>query len=75
MLIAYVYGPVGGHLHDAARFIVLPVLALTGIAMWKAPRIRRLRRTLSRTRALAPRGRVEVTPGRTLAAESNVSRP
>ena len=51
-MVAYVYGPSTGHLHDAMRFVVLPVLAVTGIAMWQAARIRRLRRATTRTRTL-----------------------
>ncbi len=52
VVVASVYAPFAGHLHDALRFVVLPVLVVTGIAMWQAPRIRRLRKTLGRTRAL-----------------------
>ena len=50
MLIAYVYGPNTGHLHDAVRFVALPLLVLTGIAMWHAPRIRRIRKSIAGTR-------------------------
>lgn len=46
-IIAAVYGPAGAQLHDLVRFIILPVVALTGILMWQAPRIRKLRRRLS----------------------------
>jgi thiosulfate reductase cytochrome b subunit len=52
MLIAYLYAPLEAQLQDAVRFIVLPLLILTGIAMWQAPRIRRLRKTVGRTWAL-----------------------
>jgi thiosulfate reductase cytochrome b subunit len=52
-MVAYVYMPLEAQLQDAVRFIVLPVLVVTGIAMWQAPRIRRLRKTLTRTHALA----------------------
>jgi thiosulfate reductase cytochrome b subunit len=52
VLVAYLYAPFGGQLHDVARFIVVPVLALTGIAMWQAPRIRRLLRAGTRTRSV-----------------------
>jgi hypothetical protein len=38
-------------LQDAVRFVVLPVLIVTGIAMWQAPRIRRLRKGVARARA------------------------
>ena len=50
-LIAYIYGPYAAHLHDAIRFLLLPLLVLTGIAMWQAARIRRLRKALTATRA------------------------
>jgi len=50
ILIAYVYGPNAGHFHDAVRFVVLPLLVLTGIAMWQAPRIRRIRKSVAGTR-------------------------
>lgn len=43
VLAAYVYAPFGAGLRDTVRFIVLPVLVLTGVAMWQAVRIRRLR--------------------------------
>ena len=57
VLFAYVYAPFGTQLHEVARFIVFPTLALTGIAMWQAARIRRLRRTVARKRArVAPSG-------------------
>jgi hypothetical protein len=52
VLIVYLYAPLEAELQDAVRFIVLPVLVVTGIAMWQAPRIRRLRKRVSRTRAL-----------------------
>jgi thiosulfate reductase cytochrome b subunit len=41
LLLGYVYAPVDGQLQDVVRFIVFPLLTLTGIAMWQAPRIRR----------------------------------
>ncbi len=53
LLVAYLYAPLEAQLQDAVRLIVLPVVVATGIAMWQAPRIRRLRKTLTRTRALA----------------------
>ena len=49
VLAAYVYAPLGAELEALVRFAVLPVLALTGIAMWQAARIRRALRSL-RTR-------------------------
>jgi len=51
MLVAYVYAPVGAHLQDGVRFVGLPLLALTGVAMWQAARIRRLRRAAARKHA------------------------
>jgi hypothetical protein len=41
VLLAYVYTPLAAQLEDVVRFAVFPALALTGIAMWQAPRIRR----------------------------------
>jgi hypothetical protein len=49
VLFAYVYTPLGTDLEDLVRFGVFPMLALTGIAMWQAARIRRALRSL-RTR-------------------------
>lgn len=53
MLLAFVYGPDAGHFHTFVQVVALPVLVLTGIVMWQAPRLRRLRKRVSRTRALA----------------------
>jgi hypothetical protein len=52
VLVAHLYAPLEAQLQDAIRFVVLPLLVVTGIAMWQAPRIRRLRKSVSRTRAL-----------------------
>lgn len=41
MLFAYLYLPAGRELEDVIRFVVFPLLALSGIAMWQAPRLRR----------------------------------
>jgi hypothetical protein len=41
LLLAYVYAPLESQLEDVIRFAAFPVLALTGIAMWQAARIRR----------------------------------
>jgi hypothetical protein len=54
VLVGYLYAPIGAQLQDVVRFADLPVLVVTGIAMWQAARIRRLRRTLGRSRALDP---------------------
>ncbi len=51
ILIAYAYVPIGAGLHDTVRFVILPVLAVTGVAMWQIARIRRLRRATSTTRS------------------------
>jgi len=40
VLFAYLYAPVEP-LQDVVRFVVVPLLTATGIAMWQAPRIRR----------------------------------
>jgi thiosulfate reductase cytochrome b subunit len=52
VLVGYLYAPLAAQLEDAVRFIVVPLLVVTGIAMWQAPRIRRLRKRVSRTYAL-----------------------
>jgi hypothetical protein len=41
VLAAYLYAPLGGDLQDVVRFVIFPILVLTGIAMWQAARIRR----------------------------------
>jgi len=41
LLIAYVYGPVGPRAQTLVRLLVMPLLVLTGMLMWQAPRIRR----------------------------------
>jgi thiosulfate reductase cytochrome b subunit len=51
LLIAYLYAPLAAQLQDAVRFLALPALVVTGIAMWQAPRMRRLRRRLGGTHA------------------------
>jgi hypothetical protein len=51
VLITYAYAPVDAELRDTVRFIVLPVLVLTGVAMWQAARIRRIRRAPSKARS------------------------
>jgi hypothetical protein len=50
VLAAFVYAPLGTELHDVVRFAVFPILALTGIAMWQAARIRRAVRSLRAVR-------------------------
>jgi hypothetical protein len=56
-LLAYVYAPLETELRDVVRFAVFPALALTGIAMWQAPRIRRISRRSRRS----PRGAIDHT--------------
>jgi thiosulfate reductase cytochrome b subunit len=51
VLVAYLYAPLEAQLQDAVRFLVLPLLVVTGLAMWQAPRIRRLRKRVTPTRA------------------------
>ncbi len=48
ILLAYVYLPTGEALEDLVQIMVFPILALSGIAMWQAPRLRRLRRRARR---------------------------
>lgn len=45
-LLAYVYAPLEAQLQDLVRVLVFPLLAVTGIAMWQAPRIRRALRAV-----------------------------
>jgi hypothetical protein len=51
VLLAYVYAPLQAQLEDVIRFAVLPVLAVTGIVMWQAARIRRTLWAVRATRA------------------------
>jgi len=53
LVVGYLYVPVEAKLQAAIRLVVLPALVATGIAMWQAPRIRRLPKTIGRTRALS----------------------
>ena len=50
VLFAYVYAPFGTELEAVVRFAVFPALALTGIAMWQAARIRRALRSVRAAR-------------------------
>jgi hypothetical protein len=50
VLLAYVYAPLGAEFQDVVRFLAFPVLALTGIAMWQAARIRRALRSVGSMR-------------------------
>jgi len=45
-ILAYFYGPLAGAewVENVLRFAVLPVLVLSGLAMWQLPRIRAARR-------------------------------
>jgi hypothetical protein len=45
LLLGYVYAPAPSRVQELVRFIVFPLLVATGIAMWQAPRIRRLRKS------------------------------
>jgi hypothetical protein len=42
LLAGYVYVPIGQRFEDLVRLVVLPLLALTGMLMWQAARIRRM---------------------------------
>lgn len=64
VLAGYIYAPIGGPLQHVVRSVVFPLLAVTGIAMWQAARIRRTLR--------AGRGRGKV---RTRAATLRPPRP
>jgi hypothetical protein len=58
LLLGYVYVPAPGGLQVLVRFFVFPLLAATGVAMWQAPRIRRLRKSVaSRRRNRSQRNR------------------
>jgi hypothetical protein len=54
VLLAYVYAPLAAELQDIVRFAVFPLLALTGIAMWQAARVRRALRFARSMRAPKP---------------------
>jgi thiosulfate reductase cytochrome b subunit len=54
VLVLYVYAPLDSQLEDAVRFVVFPVAALTGIAMWQAPRIRRALKNGGRAELVSP---------------------
>lgn len=51
LLIAFLYAPLEAQLQDAVRFVGLPALVVTGVVMWQAPRVRRLRKRLGGTPA------------------------
>lgn len=57
VLAGYIYAPIGEPLQHVVRSVVFPLLAVTGIAMWQAARIRR---TL---RARRGRGKVRTRAG------------
>jgi thiosulfate reductase cytochrome b subunit len=48
LLIAYVYAPLEPQIEDLVRFVVVPVVVLTGVAMWQAARFRRILRERKR---------------------------
>jgi uncharacterized protein involved in cysteine biosynthesis len=48
VLAVYVYLPIGDALADIIRWMVVPVLVCSGMAMWQATRVRR---ALQRRRA------------------------
>jgi hypothetical protein len=45
LLLGYVYAPAPVRVQELIRFLVFPLLVATGVAMWQAPRIRRLRKS------------------------------
>ncbi|MFI6679831.1 hypothetical protein [Kribbella sp. NPDC050470] len=49
-VVAYVYAPGAPALEAAVRWVILPLLAASGVLMWQWPKVRRLARKL-RTRA------------------------
>jgi thiosulfate reductase cytochrome b subunit len=53
LVMASIYPPLAGRsmLDALVQFVVIPVLVVTGLAMWQAPRLRRL---LARLRPAAP---------------------
>lgn len=45
LLLVYVYAPFGDAVESLVRFVVFPLAALSGVAMWQGPRLlRRLRK-------------------------------
>jgi hypothetical protein len=51
LVVAYVYLPLGGLAENLIRWVALPALVASGVAMWQAAR---LRRALKRVRAGGP---------------------
>ena len=49
VLLGYVYVPIPDRLQDSVRYLVVPVLVATGLAMWQAARFRRWRRRRAAT--------------------------
>lgn len=49
-LLTYVYLPTGRGLEVSIRFLVFPLLTASGIAMWQAPRLRRVLKAARRRR-------------------------
>jgi len=45
LLLGYVYAPAPSRVQELVRFLMFPLLVATGVAMWQAPRIRRLRKS------------------------------
>jgi hypothetical protein len=72
LLVAYLYLPAGRELEDLIRFLIFPLLALSGAAMWQQPRLRRalkaarrrglLRLPLAQARAVAARELARAEP-------------
>ena len=56
LVLGYVYAPVPSGAQGIVRLLVLPLLVATGVAMWQAPRLRRLRKAASSRMARTPVG-------------------
>jgi hypothetical protein len=61
-VLGYVYVPAMGAVRELIRFLLLPLLVATGVAMWQAPRLRRLWKP-ARTQPRRPIPRAEDISG------------
>jgi hypothetical protein len=62
VLLGYFYLPTGQRLGDIVRFLVFPLLTATGMAMWQAPRLRRLMKAARRRLRRPDLPHAETTP-------------
>jgi hypothetical protein len=60
LLLGYVYAPTGGELEAPIRYVVFPLLAVSGMAMWQAPRLRRALKAARRRRPDLPLAHLRV---------------